>query len=168
MDAWQLGEKAETWVYQKFQNKNATILEFGCGKGTEARSSSHQITVIEHNIDYITNEANCILAKIMPNEFSEQYNEKGWYDAEVIELLRGRKFDLIIIDGPPGSIGRSGILAHPWIFELSPIILVDDTHRDPERNLAKIISKLQEPVETKILREESHWGDRESTIIIQR
>ena len=50
MDAWQLGEKAETWIYQKFQKKNATILEFGCGKGTEARSSSHQITVIEHDI----------------------------------------------------------------------------------------------------------------------
>lgn len=168
MDAWQLGEKAETWIYQKFQNKNATILEFGCGKGTEARSSTHQITVIEHDIDYITNEANCILAKIRPNEFSEKYNEKGWYDAEVIELLRGKKFDLIIIDGPPGSIGRSGILAHPWIFELSPVILVDDTHRDPERNLAQMISKLQKPLELIILREESHLGTRESTIIIQR
>ena len=168
MDAWQLGEKAETWIYQKFQNKNATILEFGCGKGTEARSSSHHITVIEHDIDYITNGAECMLAKIIPNESSEKYNEKGWYDAKVIELLRGRNFDLIIIDGPPGSIGRSGILAYPWIFELSPIILVDDTHRGPERNLAQTIAKLQEPVEIINLREESNWGNRESTIIIQR
>ena len=168
MDAWQLGEEAEIWISQKFQNKNTTILEFGCGKGTVARSSYYQITVIEHDIDYLTDGPECILARIKPNKFSEKYNEKGWYDAKVIEQLRGKKFDLIIIDGPPGSIGRSGILAHPWLFKLSPIILVDDTHRSPEKNLAKAISKLQQPAELIKLREVSNLGNRESTIIIQR
>ena len=167
MDAWQLGEEAETWISQKFQNKSATILEFGCGKGTEARSSCHKITVIEHDIDYIVDGVECMLASIMENRFSEKYNEKGWYDAKIIEQLRGKKFDLIIIDGPPGAIGRSGILAYPWIFELSPIILVDDTHRSSERNLVKAISELLQPAELVELREKAHWGTRQSTIIIQ-
>jgi len=44
---------------------------------------------------------------------------------------------LILIDGPPGRIGRSGILrALPRLLHGETVIVVDDPHRRAERRLA--------------------------------
>lgn len=45
-------------------------------------------------------------------------------------------FDLILIDGPTGDIGRGGILQHlPELITPHTVIVVDDTHRPSDRTL---------------------------------
>ena len=50
----------------------------------------------------------------------------------------GQYFSFVLIDGPVGSVGRNGFLDHLKTDLLSPVftIVVDDTHRKAERELA--------------------------------
>ena len=125
--------------------KGARILEFGAGDGTKDRAKMYDVTAIEHNEAYLTDEYTCIFAPIVENEESLLRDEKGWYDATALEFLRMQKFDLLIIDGPPGEIGRNGILAHPWVLKSSSSILIDDTHRGAEQYLAQAVLERMEP-----------------------
>lgn len=57
-------------------------------------------------------------------------------------------FDLILIDGPPGKIGRSGILSRlPNLTHPGTVVLVDDTDRENDAALAnQIAEKLHKPM----------------------
>lgn len=165
MDAWQLGTLATAWIAENFRCKNTRILELGCGKGTLERARIYDVVAVEHDITYLADEVRSILAPIVENGTSTQHNEQGWYDAAALESLRGQTFDLLIIDGPPGEIGRSGVLSVPWLLQLSRCILVDDTHRETESHLAEAIEAMLINVEREELIEESEWGLRESTIL---
>lgn len=145
--------------------KGARILEFGAGDGTKDRARIYDVTAVEHNEAYLTDEYTCIFAPIVENEESVLRDEKGWYDATALEFLRMQKFDLLIIDGPPGEIGRNGILAHPWVLKSSSSILIDDTHRGAEQYLAQAVLERMNDANLIILSEESEWGTRETTII---
>lgn len=59
-----------------------------------------------------------------------------WYDWNPSE-----RYDLILIDGPPGYIGRLGILniLEECLHE-ETILVVDDTHRNEERQLVEEIA----------------------------
>ena len=46
----------------------------------------------------------------------------------------------MIIDGPPSTIGRNGILAHQELFNWDCHILVDDTHRPEDKLIANQLS----------------------------
>lgn len=165
MDAWQLGVLAGKWVDEFFRGRTARILELGCGSGTIDRAKKYDIVAIEHDVSYLSDYVQCILAPIVDNSISKLKNEKGWYDEHALATLRGQFFDLIIIDGPPGEIGRSGILSVPWLLKSSPCILVDDTHRESESALASSIEEILINVEREDLVEESDWGLRKSTIL---
>jgi len=53
----------------------------------------------------------------------------------------GIKYDLILIDGPTGNIGRDGILdVLDVLAHKDTIIFLDDTNRDAEKMLAKKIA----------------------------
>jgi hypothetical protein len=165
VDAWQLGTMATAWVVENYTSKNTRILELGCGKGTVERAKIYDVLAVEHDNTYIADEVKSILAPIVENGTSTQHNELGWYDAAALESLRGQTFDLLIIDGPPGEIGRTGVLSVPWLIKLSRCILVDDTHRASESHLAVAIEAMLMNVEREELIEESEWGLRKSTIL---
>ena len=165
MDAWQLGTMATAWVAENYTSKNTSILELGCGKGTVERAKFYDVLAVEHDHTYLAEEVKSILAPIVENGTSTQHNELGWYDVAALESLRGQTFDLLIIDGPPGEIGRSGVLSVPWLIKLSRCILVDDTHRASESHLAGAIEAMLMNVEREELIEESEWGLRKSTIL---
>lgn len=62
-------------------------------------------------------------------------NETGWYTS-----CPPGPFDFLLIDGPTGSIGRAGILPHlDRLTHARTIIVVDDTHRAAESDLAAAI-----------------------------
>ena len=164
MDAWQLGIAATDWVLANIP-AGSKILEFGAGRGTHERARHYEITAIEHNEAYESHDYRCLLAPIVLNEISSQNNEQGWYDPEVLLALEEEEFALIIVDGPPGEVGRSGILALPWILNLAPLVMVDDTHREAERQLAHSISAMMKNADTFVINEESEWGRRETTVL---
>ena len=58
--------------------------------------------------------------------------ETGWYAS-----CPPGPFDFLLIDGPTGRIGRSGILPRlKHMIHGKTVIVVDDTHREPESNLS--------------------------------
>jgi hypothetical protein len=168
VDAWQLGFSATAWVEQRFSNKSTRILELGCGAGTVERAKKFDVVAVEHDPDFILEDIRCILAPIVDNPTSTHFNEQGWYDTGKLDFLKDQEFDLIIVDGPPGRIGRSGILSVPWLLNLSPCILIDDTQRESEHALAEAIEARLINVEREELVEESEWGLRKSTVLYRR
>jgi len=161
---WMLPHAAFEWIKQNIPS-GSRILEFGAGKGTLERAQHYDVTAVEHNEAYTSRDLNYLLTPIIWNEISSQNNEQGWYDVKALLHLKKEEFALIIIDGPPGEVGRSGILAHPWLLNLAPLVMVDDTHRDAERQLAQSISAMMKNADTFVINEESEWGRRETTVL---
>ena len=113
----------------------STIVEFGSGEGTILLTRNYDVYSIEHDPEFIgmAPMSTYIHAPIKGNGGRLG---KGWYDAEVIRDSLPPKYDLILVDGPPGSIGRDGMIQHLDLLDLSKIILVDDVNRSTERSLA--------------------------------
>jgi len=80
-----------------------------------------------------------VLTRDLPNVqlfHRSLYGRPLWYNWEP----DGPK-DLIFIDGPPGHIGREGILSHlDTLAHPHTIFVIDDTNREPEMRLAKTIA----------------------------
>lgn len=68
--------------------------------------------------------------------------ESGWYSGSALSDLAGAHFQLALIDGPPGTGNRFGVLLNLALLENVEMILVDDTDRPSERTLAKLLSMM--------------------------
>lgn len=116
------------WIKEKIP-AGSTILEIGSGEGTKLLlDAGYNVISIENDPEYYGKyHDNYILAPIIG----------GWYDHEAIAYgLYGRKYDLIIVDGPKGSKLRGGFYKHRDIFSHSVPILIDDTVRAVENAMA--------------------------------
>ena len=134
--AWMLSEATRNMIRSRIPS-GGTILEFGSGEGTNLLSGEFRVTAIEHDKDFLEiGDFRTIHAPIVHNSTSERAGEFGWYNAEIIRDEIDQRYDLIIIDGPTGTIGRSGILEHTDLLQKSGAILVDDVQRIAEHNLA--------------------------------
>ena len=134
--AWILSEATRDMIRSRIPS-DGTILEFGSGKGTKILSREFRVTAIEHDADYLeAGDFRTIHAPIVYNSTSESVGEFGWYNPDIIRDEIDQRYDLIIIDGPTGKIGRSGILEHTDLLQKSGAILVDDVQRIAEHNLA--------------------------------
>lgn len=108
------------------------VVELGSGKGSSRLASMcAELTSIEHDPDFVTMyppDAGVVVhAPIDP--------ATGWYSRAALEIGLPKRIDAVIVDGPPGSIGRGGLLQHLDLFPDVPF-LFDDTHRAAERELA--------------------------------
>lgn len=114
------------------------ILELGSGEGTGRLAQRYRMVSVEHDPDYIgRHDSRYIKAAIVPN------GEHAWYDAGMLErgLPGAGDYDLLLVDGPPGHVGRLGMLEHLDLFDLSVPIVVDDVHRNADRYLLTEIAK---------------------------
>ncbi len=108
-----------------------TILELGSGRGTGVLSNHYKMISIEHDDRFINRYNSTYIHAPM------QYH---WYDIRVVERnvvpLWG-EYDCILVDGPPGHISRYriGFLENITMFDVSKLIVVDDTNRNGERVL---------------------------------
>jgi hypothetical protein len=119
------------------------ILELGSGTGTGLLSENYQMISIENNPEFLDLEdTRYIHAPIVDYDKSPFAGETGWYDTNIIRKEIPSEYDLLLIDGPPGRIGRSGILLHLDLFRSDRPIIVDDSHRSTEENIANEISNI--------------------------
>jgi len=123
-------------------DKKSTILEFGSGCGSQELSTHCAIYSVEHDEKFVGlfPEVNYIHAPLKPTTVIEEFGEKEWYDADIVAASLPKKIDLIMVDGPPSSVGRSGLLNHLDIFPETAIWLIDDVLRVKDQQLSNYLA----------------------------
>lgn len=103
-----------------------TILELGSGSGSEELAKVFEVFSIEHDKTWLNKyPVNYIYAPIVD----------GWYDLEILKEQIPEKYDLIIVDGPTGTIGRYGFFSNLELFNTDLPIIIDDVNRAEEFRL---------------------------------
>ena len=143
INGWMLPPEALSYIVENLPS-GSRILEFGSGNGSITLSESYHVTSIEHDQLWLNvAPVKYIHAPIVDNEVSAQCGESGWYDIDVIRRHSPFDVDFVIIDGPPGDIGRRGLLAHLDILPPDVDLMVDDVDREDERALMEgLVEKL--------------------------
>ena len=131
---WMLPNEAFSWIEERIPS-GAVVIEFGSGDGSVRLSERFELYSVEHNEDWLhKSKSTYVHAPIVTNSVSTSRNEEGWYDESCFDELP-LEAHLLIIDGPPGIIGRSGILNHLTRLPKLQHILVDDVDREAEHSL---------------------------------
>lgn len=130
LENWMLSKEAIDWILENIP-KSSNILELGSGFSTEILSKSYKMYSIEQNKDWLDKfDSEYIYAPI----------EDGFYCKESLKSIP-KIYDLLIIDGPTESSGgRLGILDNLEYFYLECPILIDDTNRQDELDIANFLS----------------------------
>lgn len=138
---WSVSEDLFNFVREVLP-EGSTMLELGSGKASSCFSEFYTVYSIEHDRKWLNRyNTNYIYAPI----------KNRWYSVDVLKNKLPKNYDLILIDGPPGKIGRSGFLKHLELFNIDAIMIFDDLHRAAERNLfEKVAQLLSRPYFTKI------------------
>ncbi len=115
-----------------------TLLELGSGWGSSQFSKHYTVYSVEHNPQWL-----------------EKYNthyihvpiKNKWYDPVILKAKLPDNYDLILVDGPPGYIGRHGFCTYLDLFKTDLPIIFDDVHRKAEYSLMmQVGQKLQRDV----------------------
>ena len=157
---WMLPAEAFAWIEANIP-KHSTVLEFGSGDGSQRLANRFDLWSIEHDEHWIgKTKSNYVMAKIIHNPVSEKAGEEGWYDPIFFERIP-QKVELIVVDGPVGTIGRSGLLHHLEKLPHFRYIMVDDTDRPKEQHLSQQLAELlnleREVIDTE---QQKYSGDR--------
>ena len=132
-DNWTIPTELFEWIRENLPD-GKTILELGSGNGTTELLKHYTVYSIEHDPAWIgQTKSNYIFAPII------SYEDYEWYDSGV--LLDLPKYDLILVDGPTGKIGRGGFYRNSHLFDMSVPIVIDDTQRYAEFKLAGTLGK---------------------------
>lgn len=114
----------------KILPEGSTILELGSGTGTGELAKYYHMHSIEHAKDWVDRyNSEYIFAPI------KNYDNYKWYDIDYLFNKLPEHYDLILVDGPPGPIGRYGFLHNLSLFNCNVPIIFDDTQRKAEITL---------------------------------
>ena len=132
LNGWAISEDLLSWIHVNLK-KGSTILELGSGTGTIELTKDYKVYSIEHDSRWLNKakDSNYLYAPI------KDYDDYRWYDIDVVKSIDEIKYDLIIVDGPPGTIGREGFLYNIELFDTDVTIIIDDSNRPDELKLAK-------------------------------
>lgn len=126
---WEISDECWAEIHRRLKPGMRT-LETGSGRSTtlfETAGCRH--TALEHDRTWLAPHESLVLVPLT--------GDPPWYD-----WTPDGPFDLIFVDGPPGQVGRAGIMRvlrdclHP-----GTIVILDDTHRRPDRELAERIAR---------------------------
>jgi len=119
---------------------DSVILEFGSGEGTIALCQNYEVHSVEHDEEWVGHSegTNYIHAPLKDFELPEPHI---WYDVDKVGISVPKSPDLVMIDGPPGVIGRGGVLFHLNSFDYSMPIIVDDVNRSEERRISNVLAE---------------------------
>jgi hypothetical protein len=113
------------WIERNLP-KGSTILEFGSGPGTDRLGVNFKMFSIEHDVDWVgTSDKSIYVHAPIKN---------GWYNIKAIKELLNKidNYDLVLVDGPTGKIGRHGLLNNLELFNDKVIWVFDDVNRPNE------------------------------------
>jgi predicted O-methyltransferase YrrM len=128
-----IGAPTIAWLVKHLQ-AGSTILELGSGAGTKVLSRTWKMWSVEHDPKWLNRcrSTTYIHAPIVD----------GWYDLEILAAQLPKKYDLLLIDGPPGR-QRPGVIGHlEALFNLQVPVVVDDVHRKGDMRIAKAIAEI--------------------------
>jgi len=131
-----------------FATAGDTVVEFGSGTGTKDLVDLElNVFSVEHNAYWVDFGRKAGIgsdyqhAPIVPlpekiNGFPKQVD---WYDVDAVEAVceravatsREGHVDHVLVDGPPGEIGRAGVLysiKHGHLDVSNAVIFIDDIH----------------------------------------
>ena len=123
--------------------EGSTILELGSGTGTVELCKWFKVYTIEHNEKWMNRAKDAIYI----NAPIQHYEGYDWYDIEILKKELPKKYDVIIVDGPPGKkIGRFGFIHNLELFDPNAIFIMDDTNRARDKTLSnQVAAKLGRP-----------------------
>ncbi|NIK92528.1 class I SAM-dependent methyltransferase [Mangrovimonas sp. CR14] len=158
-------------------NQRQRVLEFGSGISTilmarliKKNKLDAKIISIEHNEawaetlkEYLDNEDLLKFVTIIRVDLKDVTTSKGtvnWYDFNVLTFaLKEKKFDLVIIDGPPANTSKLQYSRFPALEKLEDIltsdfcIVLDDVNRKGEQALVEFYKQKNRNVTYKIVSE---------------
>ena len=127
----------------------SVVVEFGSGHGSEVLSEQFDLYSFEHDEAWLgVTSSTYIHAPIVENQHATEAGEKGWYDFEIVKQHWPENPQCVIVDGPPGFIGRTGILSMMDKLASVPLILVDDIDRQAELQLLQMLSTGLDRIQT--------------------
>lgn len=134
-----LVKEAFEWICDHIPAQSM-ILELGSGHvSTNYLSRYYWLASIESDLTYVN---------LYPSHYiyAPLINDR-WYDPAIVKrgldhprIHQRAPFKLCIIDGPVGGERRLGVLEHLDLLPLDCPVLVDDTWRQEERQIAAVIS----------------------------
>jgi hypothetical protein len=141
--------------------EGSTILELGSGGGTGCLAEHYTMYSIEHDPEWVGKfDSTYIHAPLTDCLIKKFPKQTTWYDRDIIRRgLVGVKYDLILVDGPPGCEGRAGFYKYVKdLFDYKVPIIFDDLHRSAERALiSKVAGKIERPYTTYVY-PSGHFG----------
>ena len=138
---WEICKGVHEAIRQLIPN-HAVILEFGSGNGSTILSETYDLHSVEHDIEWVGHspKAKYIHTPIIDIEPIFPFKDDSWYDGEVIISSIPKTIDLILVDGPTGKIGRSGIISIIEQLPNTAIWIIDDTLRREDSELSRQIA----------------------------
>ena len=113
-------------------------MELDSGWGSSQFSKHYTVYSVEHNPRW--------LGKYNTHYIHVPIKDK-WYNPAILKEKLPDNYDLILVDGPPGFIGRHGFCTYLDLFNTDLPIIFDDVHRKHEYSLMiKVGQKLQRDV----------------------
>lgn len=110
------------------------ILELGSGDvSTWHLSENYCLTSVEDDERYLYK---------YPSRYIHAPLVDGWYSVDILKKELPEHYDLILVDGPTGSEPRTGFLRHWNLFLPGVPVVIDDTWRSPERQMAHDLAAL--------------------------
>ena len=121
---------------------DSTIVELGSGNGTNRLVAEYTVYSIEDDEKWVgyCEGSNYIHAPLIDLDDSEE--PIRWYNPEILRDSLPESYDLVLIDGPAGKKGRSGLLTNLHLFRTDVPFVIDDTLRDHECQVAREMAYL--------------------------
>jgi hypothetical protein len=147
----------------------AGILEFGSGTGTVELCKLTNVYSIEHDNNWINKAASTYIHTPLENikrvnsifpKHTRYYSDSVLRD-KLPKIINN--YSLVLVDGPPGQIGRSGILNYLDILNMKAHFIFDDTDRPEEEKLVQEFVKISGK---QIISEHKSTGGKKHTIIL--
>jgi len=141
-----------TWIRQNIPD-GSTILEFGSGQTSNQLGEYYKMYSVENNRSWIGKYStvtyiNAPIVNYINNDpFLQEFPmpNNGWYDIGAIKKGIPKKYNLIIVDGPPGSneqnAGRGGFYKYLDEFDITVPMIFHDVNRQVELMLVKKIAE---------------------------
>ena len=132
---WSLDKEIYDWVLENIP-KGSTILELGSGRSTQEFCKYYKMYSVEHSKKWLNkSDSIYIYAPI------REYSGYRWYDIDALKVNLPTEYSLLIVDGPPGTIGRMGYIYNYNLFRDDIPIIVDDTSRPEENSISKALQE---------------------------